>query len=244
MQEVAQGVYRLGSDLVNWYLVEDGGKFTVVDAGLPKRFDQLPTAIASLGSTIGDVQAVVLTHAHNDHLGSSARIKEESGARVHVHDEDADLARGEADRKNEYSYAVDLIHPYSWRTTVHLIAGGALKAPPVLELTTFAHGERLDLPGHPLVVHTPGHTKGSSCIQLESRKALFTGDAMATLNVATGARGPRLMPRSFNESNAQAMESLAEIEGSSADLILPGHGEPWSGRVSDAVAEVRRIGAS
>ena len=101
MQEVADRVYRLGSDLVNWYLVEEGGRFTVLDAGLPKQFDQLPVALGAFGATLDDVEAIVLSHAHADHLGSSARIKEESGAPVYVHSEDADLARGEAKRKNE-----------------------------------------------------------------------------------------------------------------------------------------------
>jgi glyoxylase-like metal-dependent hydrolase (beta-lactamase superfamily II) len=244
MKEVASGVYRLGSYVVNWYLVEDGGKFTVVDAGLPKRYDQLPAALATLGATIGDVEAVVLTHAHADHLGSSARIKDESGAGVYVHDDDADLARGEVTRKNEYGYGTDLLRPYSWKSMVHLFRGGALGAPPVLELKTFAHGERLDLPGRPLVIFAPGHTEGSSCIELTSRKVLCSGDVLSTLNVMTGARGPRLMPRSFNENNARAMESLVELVDSEADLILPGHGEPWSGAVSDAVAEAQRVGVS
>ena len=244
MQEIAQGVRRLGSNVVNWYLVEDGGRFTVLDAGLPKQFGQLPAALATLGASMDDVEAVVLTHAHADHLGSSASIKAESGSPVHVHREDADLARGEATRRNERGYTRDLLHPYAWRSTFELIRGGALNAPPVAELSTFEHGERLDLPGNPTVIYTPGHTRGSCCLELESREILFSGDALVTLNVATGARGPRIKPGSFNENSSLALQSLSEIEGSSAGTILSGHGEPYSGSVADAVAEARRVGAS
>jgi glyoxylase-like metal-dependent hydrolase (beta-lactamase superfamily II) len=84
MIEVADRVYRLGAALVNWYLIEEGGRFAVIDAGLPKQFDQLPGALAGFGASLGDVEAVVLTHAHADHLGSSAQIQEEAGAAVHV----------------------------------------------------------------------------------------------------------------------------------------------------------------
>jgi hypothetical protein len=68
---------------------------------------------------------------------------------------------------------------------------------------------------------------------------LFAGDTMCSLNPLTGARGPQLMPQSFNVSNAQARESLARIEGLEADLVLYGHGEPWHGGVAAAVAEGR-----
>lgn len=244
MQEVAKGVHRLGSDLVNWYLVEDGGRFTVVDAGLPKQYDQLPEALGALGATIDAVEAVVLSHAHADHLGSSAKIKEQSGAAVHVHHQDADLARGAAKRKNERGYGRDLLNPYAWRSSFLLISGGALNPPPVAELSTFGHGELLDLPGAPRVIHTPGHTIGACSLELGSRDVLCTGDSLVTLNVATGARGPRIKPGSFNEDSAMALESLAELEGSSASVLLPGHGEPWSGSAAPAVAEARQVGPS
>jgi glyoxylase-like metal-dependent hydrolase (beta-lactamase superfamily II) len=244
MEEVADRIYRLGSDIVNWYLIEDGGRFTVLDAGLPKQYDQLPAALGELGAVLSDVEAVALTHAHADHLGSSARIKEQSRAAVHVHHQDADLARGEAERKNERGYARDLLNPYAWRSTFLLISGGALKPPPVAELSTFEHGDVLDLPGAPRVIHTPGHTIGSCALEVASRSVLFTGDSLVMLNVTTGARGPRIKPGSFNENSDQALDSLGELEGSGAGLILAGHGEPWLGVVADAVAEARRVGPS
>lgn len=89
---------------------------------------------------------MVLSHAHADHLGSSARIREEAGATIRVHHDDADLARGEANRVNERGYAGDLVHPYAWRSMIELVAGGALSPTPVTELSTFSHGEALDLP--------------------------------------------------------------------------------------------------
>jgi hypothetical protein len=40
------------------------------------------------------------------------------------------------------------------------------------------------------------------------------------------------------------LASLSELEGVVADLLLPGHGEPWSGSMADAIAEARRVGPS
>ena len=245
MMEVADRVYRLGAELVNWYLIEEGGRFTVVDAGLPKQFDQLPTALATLGASLGDVEAVVLTHAHADHLGSSAQIQEDAGAAVHVHESDAALARGEAKRQTERGPLKDFAHPFAWKMAWWFITNGGLQpAPPVAELSTFADGEVLGLPGGPRVIHTPGHTSGSSSLHLADRGVVCCGDALATVNLATGATGPRIMPGSFNEDSAQCLASLSALEGVAADLLLPGHGEPWPGSITDAVKAARQVGPS
>jgi glyoxylase-like metal-dependent hydrolase (beta-lactamase superfamily II) len=60
-------------------------------------------------------------------------------------------------------------------------------------------------------------------------------------NPITGSREPQLGPSAFNESNEQALASLAAIDELDADIVLPGHGEPWRGRPADAVASARQI---
>lgn len=242
--EVADRVYRLGAELVNWWIVEDGGKVTVVDTGTPKQFEQLPAALERLGMTITDVDAIVLTHAHADHYGAAPRIKEESSADVHVHGADVALARGQVKREAERGFILELRHRFAWKTAWFFLRSGLNSAVPVHELAEFGHGETLNIPGRPRVIHTPGHTEGSSCIEFTDRKALMTGDSLVTINLATGDRSPRIMPGSFNKSSPEALESLNELEGSTAELILPGHGEPWHGSVAAAVVLAQQTGAS
>ena len=50
--QVAPGVHRLGSSLVNFYLLEQDGRYTLVDAGLPSFFDQVPALMTALGHDI------------------------------------------------------------------------------------------------------------------------------------------------------------------------------------------------
>jgi glyoxylase-like metal-dependent hydrolase (beta-lactamase superfamily II) len=83
---------------------------------------------------------------------------------------------------------------YLWRPAAlaYFFAGtrqGVMRSPPVTVLSTFDDGENLDVPGHPQVVHVPGHTAGSCALFLPDRGVLAAGDALCTHNVLTGRRG-------------------------------------------------------
>src|SRR4029078_3311421 len=90
------------------------------------------------------------------------------------------------------------------------------------EVSSFADGATLDVPGSPRVIHVPGHSEGMSAIHFTSRDAIFVGDAFVTLDVLSAAREPRLSP--FNADASRAYESLARLDRVDARLVLPGHG--------------------
>ena len=115
-----------------------------------------------------------------------------------------------------------------YRTLVSLARRGATKLIPVGELSTFAEGETLEVPGRPRVVHAPGHTPGYSALLVEGRRVLLTGDVLATRNPLTGRVGPQIMPSGLNRDTPQALQSLDVLDGIPADVLLPGHGEPWT----------------
>ena len=73
---------------------------------------------------------------------------------------------------------------------------------------------------------------------MPDRHAIVVGDAFVTLNVMSGSTGPQLF-RNFNADNRQAFESLRRLDGIEAGLVLPGHGEPFTGGLSEAVRLVR-----
>lgn len=244
MQEVAEGIYRLGAKLVNWYIIVDRGKLTIVDVGNPNQYSQLPVALAELQRTPEDIEAIVLTHGHGDHVGSSARIKEETGVAVHVHHDDVALVRGEQEREFERHWARDLTHLQAWKTAVFFTKGGVFSVKPVLELSEFTDGDVLDVPGTPRAIHTPGHTDGASCILIGGRNAILTGDSLVTLHLGTGTPGARVMPGAFNKNSVQALESLDHLHGIKAATVLPGHGEPWVGGLASAIVDAQKMGPS
>ncbi|HEY8490938.1 MAG TPA: MBL fold metallo-hydrolase [Dehalococcoidia bacterium] len=242
--ELASGVHRYGGGPVNWYLVEEGGKVTAVDAGTPGDWAVFMAALRDLGRSPADVEAVVLTHAHQDHIGFAERARSEAGVPVRVHEADAALARGERPPRRDRSLLPYLRHRAALSLLVYFLRKGAARTPPVQEAHTFADGETLDVPGRPRVIHAPGHTEGSCALHLPERGTLLSGDVLVTRNPLTGRPGPQVMPAAFNADTAQALEALGRLEGLDAAAVLPGHGDPWTGGVAEAVRLARAAGPS
>ena len=235
--KIAPGIHRIGDQsIVNSYLLEDAGEVTVIDAGVPGYYRDIPRELAMMGRTVDDVRALVLTHGHTDHIGFAERLRRQRRIPVSVHEADAALARGEVPNPAK-GFGPTRLGPLLGFLWFALLRGG-LRTPKLQQVATFGDGATLDVPGSPRVILTPGHTPGSAVLQVPSRNALFVGDALATYAVTTGARGPQVAP--FTADAAQAVGSLARLEAVSADLLLPGHGDPWTGGVQEAVRQVRQ----
>src|SRR2546430_14054191 len=129
--KVARGIHLETLGIVNWYMVEDGGKLTLIDAGTPRDWALFEQEVRSLGRDIADVDAILLTHAHSDHTGFAEQARKEAGARVFVHEADAERARGAKPPKNETGFARYLAHAEAWRTTIGLLRRGAAKLVPI-----------------------------------------------------------------------------------------------------------------
>lgn len=243
--EVAPGVFRLGADVVSYYVIEAGDRLTLVDAGGPKHFRQLADFLAERQRSLADVDAVLLTHAHADHVGFAERARTAADATVLIHAADAVAAQGGDDgRTTEAALWRYLGRPAAYRTLATVAWTGAMNLAPVAEIGTFDDGETLDVPGRPRTLHIPGHTRGNAVLYFADRLVLCSGDALVTWNAMTGRAGPQIPPAVFNESSEQALESLDRLRGIEAAVLLPGHGLPWTGGVDVAVAMARRRGRS
>src|SRR2546427_9888050 len=235
---IAPGIHRIGPGLVNSYLLEESGEITIIDAGAPGYWNDLPNELAAMNRTFADIRALVLTHAHIDHVGFAERLRREKGVPVRVHELDAKIARGEAKPQNQKMLGIGLA---ALRFLRLALTKGMLRSTPILEVATFGDGATLDVPGAPRVIHVPGHSEGSAALHLDARRMLFVGDAFATLNVLSVKVGPQLAP--FGSDLPRALESLKRLEAIDADIVLPGHGQPWTGGVAEAIRLIRE-GAS
>ncbi|HEY2803092.1 MAG TPA: MBL fold metallo-hydrolase [Actinomycetota bacterium] len=233
---IAPAIHRIGSQgIVNSYLVEESGEVTIVDAGLAGLYRDLPKELSSMGRSIDDVRALVLTHGHSDHIGYAERLRTEHHVPVSVHEDDAALARGEVPNPAKGTGKTKLA-PFGGFLWYSLLRGG-LRTKHLGAVSTFGDGATLDVPGAPRVILTPGHTPGSAVLHFASLDALLVGDAFATYAVTTGERGPRVA--AFTADPARAVASLARIEDLHASILLPGHGAPFTGSPAEAAKLVR-----
>lgn len=236
IEPAADGVWLVTGTDVNWVLVSEGGELTLVDTGWPADFQNVDSSLARIGRRLSDVTAVLLTHAHPDHIGGAERLRAR-GIPVWVLAAEAAHARGQVIEE----VSVPQILRAAWRPRVLLWAGriaraGATRAERLTEVTPFeARSAALDLPGRLVPVPTPGHTSGHCAFHLPDRGALVVGDALATAHPVSRVAGPQLCPRMFNHDEAAAVASLQSLAGLPADVVLPGHGPVYRGSPGSAV---------
>jgi glyoxylase-like metal-dependent hydrolase (beta-lactamase superfamily II) len=237
--EITKGLHRIGSDIVNSYLVVDGGGVTIIDAGLPRYWKLLDSELTRLGMTLDDVQALILTHGDTDHIGFAGRLYRDKGIPAYLHPADADRARLEVKKPNSGWGPVKVgpLAGFLWYSARQ----GGLRARPADGLQPVEDGQVLNVPGTPRIIHVPGHTPGSVAVHIPAVDALFIGDTMTTRSVLTGVTGPK--PAPFTLEPEQAVASLSRIGEVDATWVLPGHGPAWDRGVAEAVRLTREAAA-
>ncbi len=235
MERVAASIYRLGRKHHNFYLIVAGGRATLVDAGGSRELPLLEAGLESLGLNLDAVEALLITHAHTDHIGFARRVSDRDIS-VRVHEDEVAYAMDAS-----AGTQVSMLDHRVWRPRVvifliEMIRAGAHRDFRLDHVDAVGDGDRLDLPGRPRVVATPGHTTGHASYLIEDQNALCSGDALATDGITRWGSGPQLLPEAFHTSPTDAAKSLQKLAGLDANLLLPGHGEPWRGPISEAVA--------
>ena len=244
-RNVAEGVHRIEHADVNVYLVEDDDGVTVVDTGLPAAFGHIEAALREIGRSTSQIRAIVLTHAHFDHVGSARRAHRQWQVPVWVHREEEFLTAHPYRYKHERSRLLYPIrYPRCIGVLARMAAAGALTVRGVSDPTLFDTGAQLDVPGRPRVVFTPGHTLGHCALHLPDRGVLISGDALVTLDPYTCRRGPHIVAGAATADSRQALESLSALAETGAETVLPGHGQPWYDGAEAAVAVALRAGPS
>jgi glyoxylase-like metal-dependent hydrolase (beta-lactamase superfamily II) len=236
--EVASDVFLGRGTEVNWVLIRDGEDVTLIDAGYPGDVAKVVESVRAIGRRPEDVRAVLITHAHVDHLGAVNHFHDRYGAAVHTGA--AEVAHARRDYLEQASRS-DVISRL-WRPGVlpwalRVSRAGATKDVRVPSAQPFPDDGALDLPGAPVPVATPGHTTGHTAYHLPAVGAVVTGDGLVTAHAVLRESGPQVLPAFFNHGDAVA--GLAALERLDADLVLPGHGDLLRRPIADAVREAR-----
>lgn len=192
-----------------------GKKMVLIDPGHimnesgERCFETLPRSLAADGIKMEELEVILCTHGHPDHVEAAGLIREKSGARMGIHREDTFFLEGLEQR---------------------LAAAGSSKTSSLAPDFYLKAGElKLGLSGGETdqiqVLHTPGHSAGSICFYFPEEKTLVTGDT-----VFDGSIGRSDLPGGDFAALGRSIASLARLE--EVELLLPGHMGPVRGAES------------
>jgi len=210
MTEIVKGIQYVDGSNANSYLVEESdGTLTLVDAGMQADGKRILGFITSrVNRKPSEVKTIVVTHCHVDHTRGLAAIKAATGAKVAVHEVDADFVSGKKSYPSPggaMGFAFSVMSPFFKTTPVE----------PDLKL------KEGDTVGRLEVFHTPGHTPGSISLYDRQDRVLFVGDTARFIKGRLEGPPPR-----FTQRMDQARTSIERLSSLDFEVMLSGHGEP------------------
>lgn len=198
IEEVNQGIYLLKGEEKgsHSYLIKGSWRNILIDSGLDQNFLYLQEKLFGLGLKVRDIDIVINTHEHLDHIGSNRYFQEYSLIAAHR------FAATKISYNDHY---------------VTLYQSGDLNKLPLRVHLWLENRSAIDLDSHILeVIHTPGHTSGSICVYEFNTKVLFSGDTVFA--------GGTLSYIAESGSVGDYINSIMRLEARKISEIYPGHG--------------------
>ena len=220
---------------VNVYLIEDE-PLTLVDTGpnSATSFEELTNGLAALGHALEDIELVIITHQHIDHLGLVSIVSQRSGADVAALDVAVPYVESyskEAQKDDEFARSVmlrngipqDVVSALSAVSQAFRAWGSSAAVSRVLH-----DGEELRFRDRTLkVLHRPGHSPTDTVFHDRDRRVLIAADHLLG-HISSNPLITR--PTDGSDERPQALvtylRSLAATREMDIDLVLPGHGDP------------------
>lgn len=210
--------YRLTLGGVNAYLVDDGGDWTLIDAGMPWHTDRVRRKLESASVAPAEIERVLLTHYDLDHVGTLASLGLE--APVHVADPDAAYLEGTGSP------------PLGNHKGLFQRLTGPLITRPELPIERVTDGDRV---GGFEVLRSPGHTPGHSCFYHAEYDLAILGDLVSESDGALNA-SPWFISYDTDEV-ATSVTAVADRLGA-FDVACVGHGDPIRSGGGDALGQL------
>jgi glyoxylase-like metal-dependent hydrolase (beta-lactamase superfamily II) len=226
---VASGVWRIKDIFVNMYIVSTDTGWVLIDAGLKTSYPKIKKLAAQLFGADSKPDAIVLTHAHFDHVGSLKMLAEEWDVPVLAHRLEIPYLTG----KSSYpppdpTVGGGMMSAMSWSFPKRPIDLGTRVVPLAPD------GSISSMPGW-LYIHTPGHAPGHVSFYRDEDGLVIAGDAFVTTDqasaysVATQKREMHGPPPYFTPDWRAAANSVKELAKLHPKIMATGHGQTFYG---------------
>jgi len=195
--ELAPGIYQFRGEKPgsHVYLIKGATKNVLIDTGFAGTFPTLERRLTELGLNVRDVNLIILTHEHVDHVGATAFFHRTAVVAAHR------LAANKLELQDEF--VTLLKHDQSSK--------------PFWVDVWLEDGCILDLGNYQLqVVHTPGHTSGCICLYEPRAGLLFTGDTVFA--------GGTLSEIAVSGNVSDYVNSVRRLSNLKIQQLFPGHG--------------------
>jgi glyoxylase-like metal-dependent hydrolase (beta-lactamase superfamily II) len=251
MKEVAPGIYQLSLPLiysslntVNIYLVRGNDGYLLIDAGwnIKEAFDSLQKQTAEIGVNLEDIAQIVITHVHPDHYGMAGRLKQISQAKIAMHHLEKDIIERRYVNLEQLLQQLAQwlkINGVSDKELPRLQQSSAVTAQFVLITppdVTLDDGETIVWGAFNFqVLWTPGHSPGHISLYERDKRILLSGDYILPSITPHISLNPYQVGTSPLDNYLQ---SLARTKRLKADLVLPGHEQPFhdlAGRIDEII---------
>lgn len=232
MDRILHGISTIeGLRLGRVYVIEAPDGLTLIDTSIPGSLPQIEKDLHRSGHDLSRIKRILLTHAHWDHYGSLAALKEATGAQVYAHHRhESAVLRGE---KKPLHPPYSHLRGFDWVVSTVWVRPNLRHKVAVQVDYELKEGDRLDevLPGLE-VVDVPGHSPGQCGFWQAERGLLFGGDVMMR-----APSGRFVLPMvAATPDLDQAKRSIQKVAEMNVATICLGHGNP---RVGDAAAAIR-----
>jgi glyoxylase-like metal-dependent hydrolase (beta-lactamase superfamily II) len=191
------GIYQLRGEKPgsHVYLIKGDAKTALIDTGVAGKFPALKRRLKGLGLQIGDVNLIILTHEHYDHIGATAFFHHSAVVAAHR------SAANKVELQDEFVTFLKRDQP----------------SRPFWVDVWLEDGSVIDLGNYALhVVHTPGHTSGCICLYEPRAGLLFTGDTVFA--------GGTLSEIAVGGNVSDYVNSVGRLSTLKVKQMYPGHG--------------------
>jgi hydroxyacylglutathione hydrolase len=196
--ELAPGIYQLRGEKPgsHVYVIKGDTKNVLIDTGIAGKFPFLKRRLTELGLRVRDINLVILTHEHYDHVGATASFHQTAVVAAHR------LAANKLELQDEF---------------VTLRKYRDQPSKPFWVDVWLEDGSIIDLGNYELqVLHTPGHTSGCICLYEPRARLLFTGDTVFA--------GGTLSEIAVGGNVSDYVNSVRRLSNLKVEQLFPGHG--------------------